>query len=239
MYYYKFENGHCIVEIGGYKWMIDTGAPSFSFHNNITNVVIDGVTYKINLRPDYKATVEKTVGIPLAGIIGCDILSKTSFSMNAEGDFCFGLDYISTDNYIDVEIKTGVLEAKNNTILGNVNLNESIVKVLFDTGAYINYINSGLVNPSQYQNQDYELIDYDFVGNVIFSKKHLTIGKLGKKAYKILFGIPKDSYSSPMRNMNALGCGAVIGLYNFEFNSPIFFECFGIDYKNKKLYISW
>lgn len=238
MYNYKFENGHCIVEINGNKWMIDTGAPSISFKNNINNVNINGNNHKLIVDFRYKAVVDKVVGVSVDGIIGSDILSKTSFSLDIDGNFCFGLDNISTDNYVNIEIKSINPIVKNNALIGKINIDDTMIETLFDTGAHINYISPKLVKSSQFQNQDYDLRDYDFNNNEIISKKYLEIGILGEETYKIWFGIPRDYNSSPVATMNNFKCDAIIGLYNFNFNSPIFHKCFGIDYNNKKIYIN-
>ena len=84
MYNYKFENGHCIVEIEGYKWMIDSGAPSMSFNRNISCIEIDGSKFSLLFVNNYEVIVNQVVGIAVDGIIGCDILSKTSFSLDVK-----------------------------------------------------------------------------------------------------------------------------------------------------------
>ena len=236
MYNYKFENGHCIVEIEGYKWMIDSGAPSMSFNRNVSCIEIDGHKYPLVFDTKYKAIIDMVVGISVDGIIGCDILSKTSFSLDVEGNFCFGMDLVSTENHIGVKIESIYPNVKNNVIIGKITIDCKEAYALFDTGAHINYIDPKFVTSPYVADRDYDMEDYDLDGRRILSKSFVEVCQTRDICHKVTFGIPEIS-SSPVKLMNKTETSAVIGLYNCKFNQPIFHESFGIDYKNKKLFI--
>jgi len=236
MYNYKFENGHCIVEIEGYKWMIDSGAPSMSFNRNISSIEIDGRKFSLLFVTNYEAIVNQVVGIVVDGIIGCDILSKTSFSLDVKGNFCFGMDLVSTENHIGVKIGSIIPNVKNNVIIGKITIDCDDAEVLFDTGAHINYIKPELVDPSYIKGRNYDLEDFDLEGRKIMSISFVEICRIGDICYKVHCGIPEVN-SYPIKVMNKTETAAIIGLYDFGFKGPIFHECFGIDYKNKKLFI--
>ena len=236
MYNYKFENGHCIVEIEGYKWMIDSGAPSMSFNRNASCIEIVGNKYPLIVDTRYKAIIDMVVGISVDGIIGCDILSKTSFSLDVDGNFCFGMDLVSTENHIGVKIGSIIPDVKNNVIIGKITIDCKEADVLFDTGAYINYIKPELVESPYVASRDYDMKDFDLDGRRILSKSFVEVCQTRDICHKVTFGIPEIS-SSPVKLMKKTETSAVIGLYNCKFNQPIFHECFGIDYKNKKLFI--
>ena len=236
MYNYKFENGHCIVDIDGYKWMIDSAYTSVSYKRNVNCLVIDDKKYSLPFNPTSKTIVDKVVGISVDGIIGCDILSKTSFSLDNEGNFCFDMSMASKENYVDIAIYSIHPSVNDNVIIGKITIDCEEVDVLFDTGAHINYIDPDLVVPSILVDKKYDLEDFDFSGRKIISIRHIEICEIGDFAYKVHFGIPKVG-SYPISVMNGTHSLAILGLYDFGFNQPIFNKCFGIDYKNKKLFI--
>ena len=70
LYNYRFENGHCVIKIDGYDWLLDTGSPNtFCIEGGLNNIVIDGTSYRLSVNPGYNLeAVEKAVGIKLNGI---------------------------------------------------------------------------------------------------------------------------------------------------------------------------
>ena len=229
MYNYKFENGHCIVEIDGKSWFLDTGCPqSFSFDNNIAKIIIDGREFELKSNPGYiRDVLEQTIGKKIDGIIGIDIINKTSFSI-------YKNNFIEFKANVNVDIAANSIDFKiiNNIIIFKAIIENKEVQTLFDSGAAINYILPNFNNA-----QEDIIIDIDRFGKKIESRHCMTITYLGKEPYKLNFGIPMDSNCSPMQVMKYFECAAIIGLYDFHYKKPIFNEWLVMDCKNKKVYI--
>jgi len=231
LYNYRFENGHCVVEIEGEDWLLDTGSPStFCFDRSISRILIDGIYYTLNSNPGYNQNVvEEVVGIRLKGIIGSDLLFKTSFTLNSNGTMEFNVNNVECENSINISINPSM----KNVIVGEALIYNKTINVLFETGAHISYLMPGLLNI----NPIGTVTDKDAEGRIINSELFLTISSIGANEMKLSLAVPNDITSYPIRAMKQFHFNAIIGLYDHEFDRPIFNKCYAIDYNNKKLYI--
>ena len=231
MYNYKFEKGHCIIDIDGNKWFLDNGSPyTFSFDDDETHIIIDNNTIRLKSNPGFRReAVESAIGKKIKGIIGTDILSKSSFSIynNNQMEFKANVNKETIENSIDFEMI-------NNAIIFKAKIENQLVNVLFDSGAAINYL---LPNVFRSGIGDEVIKDIDSSGQVIESNHCMAITYLGNKQCKLNFGVPMDNYCKPMQVMSYYSCSAIIGLYDFYYKNPIFSEYFLMDYENKKIYI--
>lgn len=228
MYNYEFKNGHCVLSIEGRNWLLDIGSPSsFAFDRSIKEINIDGKDYELNGNPGYtQSVVEKVIRCQIFGMIGNDILKKTSFTIFANGKFEFKVSksneapiIISTDDYV---------------VLYNIQVGGKMMNALFDTGAYINYLMHG---SSKYNDLYRTFTDYDRFGNLITSTGVSTVIKASEVSSEVSFGIPVNSNCLPMQVMQRFNWDAIIGLYNYHFDKPLFSEYLAVDYNNKKMYI--
>ena len=89
MYRYQLINNHYVVSIDGSLYFIDTGCPnSFSTKGGIE---IDGKHYiASSLSNDQLAFTRQLVGAKVDGLIGMDILSRTSLTIYKDGRLEFG-----------------------------------------------------------------------------------------------------------------------------------------------------
>jgi len=228
MYDYEFKNGHCILCIEGRNWLLDTGSPNtFAFDRSIREINIDGKDYVLNGNPGYtQSVVEQVTGCQIFGMIGNDILKKTSFTIFANGKFEFN---VAESNEAPISIST-----INYVIIDNILLEGKMIKALFDTGAYINYL---MPNKCSYNDLHRTFTDHDRFGKLIASNGVSTMIKAGELLCEVSFGIPVSNASLSMQAMMHCRVDAIIGLYNYHFDKPLFSEYLVVDYKNNKMYI--
>ena len=91
LYHYELLNNHYVVDINGKKYLIDTGSHrSFPLNSNARKVAINGKEYPLQTTPPMN--IEKTtklIGITPDGLIGTDILAKTSLTIYKNGTLEF------------------------------------------------------------------------------------------------------------------------------------------------------
>jgi hypothetical protein len=160
-------DGHIIANIGGNKYIIDTGSPS-SFGNH--GVHIGGTSFSIAKKGMYNLTAKSISAlseITVEGLIGNDILAKF--------DLLF-----STDEIIFYEPGTAppypnsIVLPLDSEVMGipivNVTIDKNQHKVFFDTGAKLAYLSDELLPETSIGKQE------DF---------HPTIGKYTTNVYKV------------------------------------------------------
>ena len=134
------------------------------------NITIDGKAYKLGNNPGYiRDAVEKAIGIRIKGIIGGDVLDKTSFSIYKNNQMEFNANPSISNNPINVKIYC-------NAIIGNVTIEGEEINTLFDSGAAINYLKPNACN---YCIKGEALKDVDMSGRLIVSNYCETISILG------------------------------------------------------------
>ena len=234
LYNYIFENGHCVIDIDGEKWLLDTGSPAtFCFDGSKSKITIDGINYQLTHNPGFNVdNVMRVVGIELKGMIGFDLLSQTSFALYKNNTMEFKVDEKALEKLSS--INSIPLSINKNVILGEATIEDKKVRVLYDTGAHISYLKPGILNRSVINN----VTDYDYSGNVIKSDVVMTITRIGAATLKLSFAVPIDNTSYPVYVMRQVKCDAIIGLYDHEFENSIFYNYYAIDYKNKILYFN-
>ena len=227
MLVYEIINGHCIVDLEGKKWLVDTGSPTtFRFDGQGGCIELDGKVFSLERNRGYvKSAVDGLCGVNVFGMIGSDVLRSTSFTLC--GDKKMQLLANKSDYSIDISFDS-------NVILGYTEIEGRRVKTLFDTGAQINYLMPGVFDFDL--NNTPIVRDLDFAGDMI--KSNLVIAKvsLGGKKKDVSFGIPQHNCTA-IQAMRRYGCQAIIGLYNYHLNETLFDGMFSVDYQNRKIYI--
>ena len=139
---YKFEliNNHYIINIEGYRYLLDTGSPdSFRINPDCDEVIIDGVAWSLNRLPHNLDVdkVKKLVGTDVDGFIGLDIVKRTSLTIYKNGLIDFNVNDV--DGMV-VRLNTHfflTLWASNGPITG---------EYIIDTGAKYGYGDRDIFN---------------------------------------------------------------------------------------------
>lgn len=91
MYNYQLIRNHYVVDIGGSLYFIDTGCPSS--YTRSGSLTIDGRPFRTGIIPETElAPIRETVGAEVSGLIGCDILTKTSLTIHKDGFLNFAAE---------------------------------------------------------------------------------------------------------------------------------------------------
>ena len=138
----KFIDGHVIVHIGKFDYIVDTGSP-FSFGLG-TAVYINGKKFPISgtaLNGLTAASISAASGLTVDGLIGMDILIHFDIKLG-RNEITFSDTPIS---YTDTAIKLPIIE----TIMGipiiNLNIGHEDRRIVFDTGAKLSYLSDDLL----------------------------------------------------------------------------------------------
>ena len=155
MYKYELINNHYVVEIDGRKFLIDTGAPSFRINNDVREIIIDGKSYPLGMRPmqmDEEA-IKKTidlVGVPVDGFIGLDLIARTSLTVYKNGQLEFKTREVEGAKAIPLKPGMGLMiKISSHGIDGDM---------VLDTGAKYGYLDERLIQGLE----PYEKNVYDF-----------------------------------------------------------------------------
>ena len=243
MYYdCKFINCYCIVEIDEGHWLLDTSRPkSISIDRNELVIEIKDSSKRFRVDSTNENELYKLYEInnfEFNGIIGADILSQTSFTIFRDyRDQHIAKIIFNSDNIDERASKVDVKMRKHNAkyvISGELVIDEKKVKVFFNTGFNKSFINLELVK-SIYSTRESTYIDKE--GNSIPYKFYIRSVKYGEHYEKGAYWATDDPNSDPYKIMSETKCDAIIGLFNYDFDAPIFEEYISFDYKNKKIYI--
>ena len=166
----KFLDGHIIVEINHFDYIVDTGSP-VSFGRG-GSIFINGQSFLLNhsamnLTPD---SISKLSGLRIDGVIGMDILSKF--------DIQFSLDEILFSNtaihHSDLAIVLPVIDTAMIVPIISLTIAGEYRRLFFDTGAKLSYLSNDLLSGVPMgQRQDF----------------HPSIGRYTTNVYMIDVGI--------------------------------------------------
>lgn len=218
MYSYELVNNHYVVEIDGQKFLIDTGSPfSFWISHSIKEITIYENKYSLQSRPIYFEVdeINNLVGVMVDGLIGMDIISKTSltiYSGRPKGiiEFSEVPDWIVNElikknyKYTEVPMTTRwplMVQVCSNLMTG---------KFVVDTGAKYGYGVSGLF----YKQTAFDHVsDYNpSLGHLDSDIFHLEIVIGGQK--KTIDVCSNSTVASALIHMGAFMIGSVSSLYN-------------------------
>ena len=218
MYSYELVNNHYVVEIDGQKFLIDTGSPfSFWISHSIKEITIYGNKYSLQSRPIYFEVdeINNLVGVMVDGLIGMDIISKTSltiYSGRPKGiiEFSEVPDWIVNElikknyKYTEVPMTTRwplMVQVCSNLMTG---------KFVVDTGAKYGYGVSGLF----YKQTAFDHVsDYNpSLGHLDSDIFHLEIVIGGQK--KTIDVCSNSTVASTLIHMGAFMIGSVSAVYN-------------------------
>jgi len=138
----KFVDGHVIVHMNNFNYIVDTGSP-FSFgRGNL--VIINGKNFPINNTAPGGITaksISELSGLDVDGLIGMDILIHfdVQFTRNR-------ITFSDTPIFhADTAVKLPIIE----TIMGipiiNLNIKQEDRRIFFDTGAKLSYLSEDLL----------------------------------------------------------------------------------------------
>ena len=169
----KFLDGHIIVEINHFDYIVDTGSP-VSFGRG-GSIFINGQSFLLNhsamnLTPD---SISKLSGLRIDGVIGMDILSKF--------DIQFSLDEILFSNTVihhsDLAIVLPVIDTAMIVPIISLTIAGEYRRLFFDTGAKLSYLSNDLLSGVPMgQRQDF----------------HPSIGRYTTNVYMIDVGIQRN-----------------------------------------------
>ena len=145
-------NGYTIIEIGGKKFMLDSGAPmSFSVDPTVEALTLNGDTYDLPCGPMYKANLGLATGENISGIIGKEII-VLSFGVKCDlihGTATFGRPPKESGHVVPLR------DRKDFRVQVRVNGQEVIGYM--DTGAPNAMIaDPSLLDPTRYEGEDDE-----------------------------------------------------------------------------------
>lgn len=153
MYNYFISEDHFVVEIDGYKLVLDTGGQSGLFGKRAT-IYIDGNPYEFGLTTaDYKKTFE-CVKCDIDGFIGGDKLSQMSLTITKENETKGTIDFCAK-NIAGNRIP---LERMDYHIFTHGVLDGNRCKICIDTGAMYGYGKKSLLEkyiPTKINQYDY------------------------------------------------------------------------------------
>jgi hypothetical protein len=161
-----FRDGHLFVEIEGWLWLFDTGAPeSFGQSNEI---IVDGLRFLLNkgYMELSASTLSQFVGVECRGLIGADILGQFDHVI----DIFTGTVTISTGD-LKHPGKTFALSEFMGIPILTAEIASTDYRMFFDTGAQISYFqedtltdfpNAGIVTDfypgvGQFQTDTYQI----------------------------------------------------------------------------------
>lgn len=216
------EHGHILIETGGKRAVIDTGSATsmatepFDFLGSIYSPPADifGVTPR---------TMSELAGFQIDILIGCDILFTNTLRIRWN------------DGLLDAgnDIEDGPIVARMDVFMGvpvvPLTLRERPARALLDTGAYLSYIRSDLVDGQSPcgQRSDFHPIAGQFVATTFRVPTALDDMPLD-----IEYGILPDSLQGLMGlAMGMSGSSAVVGTQLLEY-----FDC-TVSWRDNK--ISW
>lgn len=131
---YILLNNHYIVKIDNYYYLLDTGSDkSYTYNPNNKYVEINGHNYPLHEIYVGSEMEEMTnlIGIRVDGLIGMDIISKTSLSIYKNGIICFEAKYMGGTKVRMLNYGWPIMiKGESNGIKGNI---------VLDTGAKYGY----------------------------------------------------------------------------------------------------
>ena len=170
MFSSKFLEGHIIVEINHFDYLVDTGSP-ISFGRG-GSICINGQTFLLNhsamgVTPD---SISALSGLHMDGLIGMDILSKFDirFSLNETRFSDTAMDHS------DLAIILPVIDTMMSVPIISLIIAGEHRRLFFDTGAQLSYLSDDLLTGvSTGQREDF----------------HPSIGRFTTNAYTIDVGL--------------------------------------------------
>lgn len=197
----------------GQKFILDTGSPS-TFCNSGQVDLHDGVVnVPKTIRQVDAAYLQDNVGIQLDGLLGLDILSKKSFSIQYNSLLFTIYDSI---NDLHVEDELQYFEATPMFFKIPVSINGANVNLILDTGAHISYLNPEYVNidPSVLRRtNDFNPILGNFEVSIVDEFQYSINGKI----------ITHEIGLSPNQLVSILGQLSVGGVFGYELFNKIDF----------------
>ena len=99
MHEYQLINNHYVLSLGGHLYFIDTGSPKSISKQGF--VEVDGKRYSANLISESELIIwRKLIGAEIDGLIGNDVLSKTSLTIYKDGHLEFAGHDASSESRI-------------------------------------------------------------------------------------------------------------------------------------------
>lgn len=141
--------GHFIITAGGENYIIDTGASVSCSCYGQTEVVIGDRKFRVYPLPFERVgeKISELVHIPIAGLIGLDIMEELGSMEISEEEGCvrFGAETApaSGDHSFPFELTTGF-----RVLLADLKVNGRDIKVILDTGARIDYMDPAILDTS-------------------------------------------------------------------------------------------
>jgi len=180
-----FKVGHLFVEIDGWLWLFDTGAPeSFGDSNEIT---LDAQCFKLSngYMGLSASTLSQFTGVECRGLIGTDVLGQFDHLLDVPS----GTVTISTGD-LDYTGKTLPLSEFMGIPILTARIAGSNYRMFFDTGPQISYF------------QENTITDFPSAGTV--TDFYPGVGQFQTKTHQVQVGLGESTFT--------LRCGTLPGL---------------------------
>ena len=185
-------NNHILFELEGDNYLIDTGSPmSFSFFDK-RSISLNQKTYEFSkIKGCSKSEVDQLARMNVSGIIGMDIISKTSLTVDYENNKIeFNQTNIECDDnqYASFEFSLfmGGYITTQDLCCNGIKFRNCVI----DSGAHISYIKENLLRSEDELNEQYsdyspkigEISGY-FYSSIISSSNYDLSVKVGKMPF--------------------------------------------------------
>lgn len=214
MHNYQLIRNHYVVTVDGCQYLIDTGSPVSM--NRSGSITIDGKTFSTHRISDSMlAPMSELIGGNIDGLIGLDILRKTSLTIYKDGRIDFGLSPIGGAEVPFAHLSGGYIRLPCTLEDGRKAV------ALIDTGAMIYY-------------GDYSgfFAQKGFVGE--FDDYNPTLGKMRSRFYTQTIEVAGRTITVPVGDnagavslaLKALSAAIVMNI------TELFDEVFAFDFVN-------
>lgn len=224
----RISEGHLITTIDDANFIIDTGtSTSYSCSGRI-DLSIGGCSFSIEEWPFSNAgeIISNLVRLPIAGLIGLDIMEElgtVKISKN-EGYVIFG-DKVTSSDYE----QPFHLEGHNGhrVITTDLKVNRRAAKVILDTGARIDYMDTTLLDTSEMARHE---TDYNPIIGLIEADGYETIYGIGDMEFETISYAATAILRTYVAVLNISDLSGVVGLNAFLESM----KSITLDFRNRK-----
>lgn len=205
-YTYNLIEGHIIFEANERTVLLDTGAPS-SIGEGSLNFCGEEFQLVNNYMGITTSSLSNLMGLSIDVLVGADIIKNFDLLIEPVGKALKFSEEIKEDGYIvplDIILGIPIFE---------VSINEEIIKVFFDTGAQLSYIERNFVNEMKPFGQKEDF--YPGIGRFSTETYELET-TLGDKTFLLEYGVLPELLQMTLTMAGARGIIGTKILDHFE-----------------------
>lgn len=138
----KFVDGHIIVQMNNFNYIVDTGSPFTFGRGNLVNINRRNFTVSSVGFGGFTAdSISELSGLEVDGLIGMDILIHFDIKFT-RNRITFSDKPIT---YADTAIELPIIEMLTGIPIINLNIGQENRRIIFDTGAKLSYLSEDLL----------------------------------------------------------------------------------------------